>query len=58
MQRWGTAWADRRGSAILQVPSAVVPSESTFLLNPSSLRFQEVEVLNIHPCHVDPRLAE
>ena len=58
VQRRGTAWSNRRGSMILQVPSAVVPSESNFLLNPSHPRFQKIEVLGTHPCHFNPRLAE
>jgi RES domain-containing protein len=38
----GTKWADRLETAVLQVPSAVVPQESNFLLNPRHPGFAKI----------------
>jgi RES domain-containing protein len=34
LQMLGTDWARRRSSAVLAVPSAVIPAETNYLLNP------------------------
>jgi RES domain-containing protein len=52
----GTAWARAGASALLRVPSAVVPSEYNVLLNPRQADFPR---LRIHPperFHLDNRL--
>ena len=56
-QRWGTNWAKRGGSALLEVPSAVVPTERNLLLNPEHPRFGEVQVVEVRSCRFDPRLV-
>jgi RES domain-containing protein len=38
----GTAWAERASSAILAVPSAVIPEERNYVLNPSHRDFKRI----------------
>ena len=40
----GTAWARERRSAVLAVPSAVIPAESNYLLNPLHPSFARIGV--------------
>jgi len=44
LQAIGTDWAKRRSSAVLAVPSAVIPSETNYLLNPLHPSFAKIEV--------------
>ena len=44
LQALGTAWAERRSSAVLAVPSAVIPSETNYLLNPLHPSFARIGV--------------
>ncbi|MEO8409000.1 MAG: RES domain-containing protein [Propionivibrio sp.] len=44
LQTIGTDWAKRRSSAVLAVPSAVIPSETNYLLNPQHPSFAKIEV--------------
>ena len=41
----GTKWADSLQTAVLQVPSVVVPQESNFILNPRHPNFSKIVVL-------------
>ncbi|MFN0067082.1 MAG: RES family NAD+ phosphorylase [Limisphaerales bacterium] len=52
----GAAWLAGLGSAALSVPSAVVPAERNYLLNPRHGRFAEVEVGAVEPFPLDLRL--
>lgn len=52
----GTKWATKKRSAVLAVPSAVVPSELNFLLNPEHPDFSKIEIENPKPVGWDPRL--
>lgn len=44
LQVLGTDWAKRRSSAVLAVPSAVIPSEANYLLNPAHTSFAKIAV--------------
>lgn len=44
LQAIGTEWAKRRSSAVLAVPSAVIPSEANYLLNPLHPSFARIEI--------------
>jgi len=44
LQALGTDWARRRSSAVLAVPSAVIPSETNYLLNPLHPSFAKLEI--------------
>lgn len=56
LQRLGDAWLDGRQSAMLCVPSAVVPSERNYLLNPLHEDAQQITVARRIPFAFDPRL--
>lgn len=44
LQALGSDWARRRSSAVLAVPSAVIPSETNYLLNPLHPSFAKLEI--------------
>jgi RES domain-containing protein len=56
LQRLGDAWAAAAQSALLRVPSAVVPAESNFLLNPAHPDFRRVVIGKPQPFRFDRRL--
>ena len=54
----GNEWLAGRESAILSVPSVIVPSERNYLLNPQHLRFTTiVETAREVEFSFDPRLG-
>jgi len=53
----GSAWARSRRTAVLSVPSAVVPRERNLLLNPAHPDFGKVRVGAPELFSLDPRLA-
>jgi RES domain-containing protein len=56
VQQLGDDWVESNTSAVLRVPSAIVPSESNFLLNPDHLHFGEIGIGQEQPVEFDPRL--
>jgi RES domain-containing protein len=54
----GDAWIEAAKSAALRVPSALVPGEGNFLLNPRHENFAQVRIGKALPFHYDPRLAK
>jgi len=57
-RRFGARWIRERRSVTLQVPSAVIPSESIFLLNPEHLDFNKsVRLARTLTVTLDPRLS-
>lgn len=52
----GTGWAEARESVVLQVPSAVVPGEHNFLLNPRHPDFNRLAIGDPEPFAFDERL--
>lgn len=52
----GTAWIRSRETAVLSVPSAIVPVERNFLLNPNHPDMAKVEIGDPQPFAFDPRL--
>jgi RES domain-containing protein len=52
----GTKWATEKRSAVLGVPSVVVPTELNFLLNPEHADFSKIEIGSPNPVRWDPRL--
>ena len=57
IQAIGDHWIKDARSAILRVPSAVVPSAYNFLLNPVHPDFTQVVVDPPEPYELDPRLV-
>jgi RES domain-containing protein len=52
----GDAWLNANTSAVLQVPSAVIPREANLLLNPNHPDFTRIEIGTPEPFSFDPRL--
>jgi RES domain-containing protein len=52
----GTAWATRGSSATLGVPSAIIPEERNYLLNPVHRDFKRIRLHKPIPFHFDPRM--
>lgn len=52
----GTAWAMRGREAVLSVPSAVVPPERNFLINPVHPAFRRIRIGPPQSFSLDPRL--
>ena len=44
LQAIGSKWAKSGSSAVLAVPSAVIPAERNYLLNPLHLAFAQIEI--------------
>ena len=55
-QAVGDAWASMRRSAVLRVPSAVVPHSSIFLINPAHPDARRITVGKTEPFRLDPRV--
>ncbi|MDR5740024.1 MULTISPECIES: RES family NAD+ phosphorylase [unclassified Caballeronia] len=55
-QQIGAAWAQKRTSAVLAVPSAVVPAETNYLLNPGHPDFAQIVLGARDEWETDPRL--
>ena len=57
-QSWGDAWFDDRISAVLEVPSVIIPSESNYLINPEHTDFDQIRCGPIEKHCVDRRIKE
>lgn len=55
-RRMGEQWALERLSAVLQVPSVLIPGESNYLLNPLHPDFRKLSIGSPQPFEFDPRL--
>ncbi len=55
-QEIGRRWAADLKSAVLRVPSAIVPTEWNYLLNPAHPAFRQIRFTNSMPFRFDPRL--
>ena len=56
-QTFGFNWAKARSNAVLRVPSAVVPGEFNYLINPGHTAFERVKIGRPQPFSFDPRLT-
>jgi len=56
LQLLGDAWLKDGTSAVLEVPNAIIPSESNFLLNPLHADFRTIGVGTPEPFEFDLRL--
>jgi len=55
-QKLGADWIAAGSTAILSVPSAVIPEERNFLLNPAHADFKLIEIGESKPFRFDPRM--
>jgi RES domain-containing protein len=56
-QQIGDLWLERGESAVLRVPSVIVPAEHNYLLNPRQSDFGRVEIRVPEEMRLDPRLV-
>jgi RES domain-containing protein len=52
----GDRWLREARSAVLAVPSAIIPAETNFLLNPAHPDFARIRIRKPEPFVFDPRL--
>jgi RES domain-containing protein len=55
-QQIGSLWLRQGRSAVLNVPSAIIPDERNYLLNPSHPDFKQITLLRHEPFLFDTRL--
>jgi RES domain-containing protein len=55
-QRFGHRWVRERRSVVLEVPSAVLPQERNYVLNPQHPDFAQLHVERALPVRLDDRL--
>ena len=53
----GDAWVSGASSAVLSIPSVIVPEERIYLLNPHHKLFARIQIGSPAPCKFDPRLV-
>ena len=58
LQKIGTAWVHRATSALLRVPSALIPEEHNYLVNPAHPDITRLKIGRPKPFTFDPRLLE
>jgi RES domain-containing protein len=58
LQAIGTAWARKRAAAVLAVPSALIPAETNYLLNPLHRDFRRIKIGKPQRFQTDLRLIE
>jgi RES domain-containing protein len=54
----GDKWVEQQRSAVLKVPSVVVPEEFNYLINPAHPDFHKIDIGQPVVYHFDPRLAK
>ena len=52
----GDLWAREARSAVLELPSVIIPGESNYLLNPAHPAFKKIVIGKAEPFSFDPRL--
>jgi len=58
LQDFGTQWLIERRTAILAVPSAIIPGETNYLLNPAHPEISRMQIVGEEPFSYAPRLIE
>jgi RES domain-containing protein len=58
LQRIGGEWVNRRRTAVLAVPSAIVPAESNYLVNPLHPDFKRIKIGEPSAVETDLRLIK
>jgi RES domain-containing protein len=53
----GDTWVRENRSAVLAVPSVIIPEEQSFLLNPAHPDFKQIRIGKPQPFVSDPRLV-
>mgnify|MGYP003411559635 FL=1 len=58
LQRLGSEWVQVQASAVLRVPSALIPVEFNYLLNPAHSDFGRIVWADPVPFSLDPRFLQ
>jgi len=58
LQEIGTEWAKKRSAAVLAAPSAVIPAETNYLLNPLHPEFRRIKIGKPRKFETDIRLIK
>lgn len=58
VQRLGNAWLEAGRSAVLRVPSVIVPTESNYVLNPAHKDCGKIQIGEVQPFALDGRLVK
>jgi RES domain-containing protein len=58
LQRFGAAWIERGTTAVLRVPSAVIPDEDNFLLNSAHPAIERLKIAGRRAFVLDSRLGK
>lgn len=56
LRAMGREWIEAAATAVLKVPSAIVPAESNFVLNPLRPEFARLAVVTTDAFEIDVRL--
>jgi len=54
----GDDWVSENSFPVLKVPSVIVPSEYNYILNPQHPDFQDIQIGEVRPFEIDPRLIQ
>lgn len=57
-QMIGMSWLRRQSSLLLKVPSAIIPTEFNYLINPQHPEFHRLQIGQSLPFRFDPRLKQ
>jgi RES domain-containing protein len=57
-QPLGEAWYQGRSSAVLQVPSSIIPHEYNYILNTRHPDFKAIRILRLEDFDFDPRIKD
>ena len=55
---FGDKWVSSMESAVIKVPSAIIPNDSNYLINPGHPDFQKIEVISEEPFFFDVRIKK
>lgn len=55
-QTLGNRWIESMESAVLKVPSAIIPNEVNYLLNPAHPDFKRIKIVSVTDFIFDPRI--
>jgi RES domain-containing protein len=58
VQAIGDQWLRISSSVLLRVPSAIIPHEHNFLINPTHADFSKLEIAGPVPFDIDPRIFD
>ncbi len=56
LQQRGNTWLEEERTPVLEVPSAVIPEEANFLLNPAHPDAKKITIVSASDFQFDPRL--